>query len=122
MIKITGLKKDFGDLQVLRGIDLSIAEKEVVVIIGPSGSGKSTLLRCINYLEEPTAGEIVFDTIPLNGEANINEVRKEIGMVFQRFNLFPHMTVMENLILAPMKVRHTSKNCLLYTSDAADEL
>ena len=109
MIKITGLKKDFGDLQVLRGIDLSIAEKEVVVIIGPSGSGKSTLLRCINYLEEPTAGEIVFDNIPLNGEANINEVRKEIGMVFQRFNLFPHMTVMENLILAPMKVRHTSK-------------
>lgn len=109
MIKITGLKKDFGDLQVLRGIDLSIAEKEVVVIIGPSGSGKSTLLRCINYLEEPTVGEIVFDTIPLNGEANINEVRKEIGMVFQRFNLFPHMTVMENLILAPMKVRHTSK-------------
>lgn len=109
MIKITGLKKDFGDFQVLRGIDLSIAEKEVVVIIGPSGSGKSTLLRCINYLEEPTAGEIVFDTIPLNGEANINEVRKEIGMVFQRFNLFPHMTVMENLILAPMKVRHTSK-------------
>lgn len=109
MIKITGLKKDFGDLQVLRGIDLSIAEKEVVVIIGSSGSGKSTLLRCINYLEEPTAGEIVFDTIPLNGEANINEVRKEIGMVFQRFNLFPHMTVMENLILAPMKVRHTSK-------------
>ena len=67
------------------------------------------MLRCINYLEEPTAGEIVFDTIPLNGEANINEVRKEIGMVFQRFNLFPHMTVMENLILAPMKVRHTSK-------------
>ena len=109
MIKITGLKKDFGDLQVLRGIDLSIAEKEVVVIIGPSGSGKSTLLRCINYLEEPTVGEIVFDTIPLNGEANINEVRKEIGMVFQRFNLFSHMTVMENLILAPMKVRHTSK-------------
>lgn len=109
MIKIKGLRKDFGDLQVLRGIDVSIAEKEVVVIIGPSGSGKSTLLRCINYLEEPTAGEIVFDTIPLNGEANINEVRKEIGMVFQRFNLFPHMTVMENLILAPMKVRHTSK-------------
>ena len=109
MIKITGLKKDFGSLQVLRGIDVSIAEKEVVVIIGPSGSGKSTLLRCINYLEEPTAGEIVFDNIPLNGEANINEVRKEIGMVFQRFNLFPHMTVMENLTLAPMKVRHTPK-------------
>ncbi len=109
IIKITGLKKNFGDLQVLKGIDLYINEKEVVVIIGPSGSGKSTLLRCINYLEEPTAGEIVFDNIPLNGEANINEVRKEVGMVFQRFNLFPHMTVMENLVLAPMKVRHSSR-------------
>ncbi|WP_369076006.1 amino acid ABC transporter ATP-binding protein, partial [Succiniclasticum sp.] len=109
MIKITGLKKSFGNLHVLKGIDLSIQEKEVVVIIGPSGSGKSTLLRCINYLEEPTAGEIVFDNIPLNGEANINEVRKEVGMVFQRFNLFPHMTVMENLVLAPMKVRNTSR-------------
>jgi polar amino acid transport system ATP-binding protein len=82
-----------------------VAEQEVVVIIGPSGSGKSTLLRCINYLEEPTGGEVVVDGIPLNGEAHINEVRKEIGMVFQRFNLFPHMTVLENLILAPMKVR-----------------
>ena len=109
IIKITGLKKSFGNLHVLKGIDLSIQEKEVVVIIGPSGSGKSTLLRCINYLEEPTAGEIVFDNIPLNGEANINEVRKEVGMVFQRFNLFPHMTVMENLVLAPMKVRNTSR-------------
>jgi len=107
IIKITGLKKSFGNLHVLKGIDLSIQEKEVVVIIGPSG--KSTLLRCINYLEEPTAGEIVFDNIPLNGEANINEVRKEVGMVFQRFNLFPHMTVMENLVLAPMKVRNTSR-------------
>lgn len=109
MIKITGLKKNFGDLQVLKGIDVSIAEKEVVVIIGPSGSGKSTLLRCINYLEEPSGGEIVFDNIPLNGEANINEVRKEIGMVFQRFNLFPHMTVLENLLLAPMKVRKMTR-------------
>ena len=80
IIKITGLKKSFGDLHVLKGIDLYIKEKEVVVIIGPSGSGKSTLLRCINYLEEPTGGEIVFDNIPLNGEANINEVRKEVGM------------------------------------------
>ncbi len=104
-IKITGLKKNFGDLNVLKGIDLTVAEKEVVVIIGPSGSGKSTLLRCINYLERPTAGSVVFDDIPLNGEANINEVRKEIGMVFQRFNLFPHMTVLENLVLAPVKVR-----------------
>ena len=109
IIKITGLEKSFGDLHVLKGIDLRIKEKEVVVIIGPSGSGKSTLLRCINYLEEPTAGEIIFDNIPLNGEANINEVRKEVGMVFQRFNLFPHMTVLENLVLAPMKVRKTSR-------------
>ena len=109
MIKITDLKKSFGDLHVLNGVNLSIAEKEVVVIIGPSGSGKSTLLRCINYLEEPTGGSIVIDGIPLNGEANINEVRKEVGMVFQRFNLFPHMDVMQNLMLAPMKVRGIKK-------------
>ena len=109
MIKITDLKKSFGDLHVLKGVNLTIAEKEVVVIIGPSGSGKSTLLRCINYLEEPTGGSIVIDGIPLNGEANINEVRKEVGMVFQRFNLFPHMNVMENLMLAPMKVRRIKK-------------
>ena len=109
MIKITDLKKSFGELHVLNGVNLTIAEKEVVVIIGPSGSGKSTLLRCINYLEEPTGGSIVIDGIPLNGEANINEVRKEVGMVFQRFNLFPHMNVMENLMLAPMKVRGIKK-------------
>ena len=109
-IKITGLRKSFGDLEVLKGIDLNVAEQEVVVIIGPSGSGKSTLLRCINYLEEPSCGEVVVDGIPLNGEAHINEVRKEIGMVFQRFNLFPHMTVLENLILAPMKVRGLHKD------------
>ena len=105
MIKITDLRKSYGNLDVLKGIDLTIAEREVVVIIGPSGSGKSTLLRCINYLEEPTGGSIVIDGIPLTGEANINEIRKEVGMVFQRFNLFPHMTVLENLVLAPMKVR-----------------
>ena len=109
MIKITDLKKSFGELHVLNGVNLTIAEKEVVVIIGPSGSGKSTLLRCINYLEEPTGGSIVIDGIPLNGEANINEVRKEVGMVFQRFNLFPHMDVMQNLMLAPMKVRGVKK-------------
>ena len=109
MIKSTDLKKSFGELHVLNGVNLTIAEKEVVVIIGPSGSGKSTLLRCINYLEEPTGGSIVIDGIPLSGEANINEIRKEVGMVFQRFNLFPHMNVMENLMLAPMKVRGIKK-------------
>ena len=110
MIKITDLRKSYGNLDVLKGIDLTIDEREVVVIIGPSGSGKSTLLRCINYLEEPTGGSIVIDGIPLTGEANINEIRKEVGMVFQRFNLFPHMTVLENLVLAPMKVRGISRS------------
>lgn len=109
MIKLTDVKKNFGEQQVLKGVNLSVAEKEVVVIIGPSGSGKSTLLRCMNYLEEPSSGSIVIDGIPLNSEANINEIRKEVGMVFQRFNLFPHMTVLENLMLAPMKVRGIKK-------------
>ena len=109
MIKVEGLRKSYGDNEVLKGIDVTIAEQEVVVVIGPSGGGKSTFLRCLNYLEVPTAGTITFDGIPLNGEANINEVRKEVGMVFQRFNLFPHMTVMDNLILAPMIVRHEQK-------------
>jgi glutamine transport system ATP-binding protein len=109
MIKIRGLKKNFANLEVLKGIDLDVEEKEVVVIIGPSGSGKSTLLRCINYLEEPTSGIIEIDGMELNSEANINAVRREVGMVFQRFNLFPHMTVLENLKLAPMKVRNIPK-------------
>ena len=105
MIKIKGLKKSFGDLQVLRGIDLNISEREVVVIIGPSGSGKSTLLRCINFLEEPTEGTIEVDGIKMDSDENVNKVREEVGMVFQRFNLFPHMTVLDNITLAPMKVR-----------------
>ena len=110
MIEIKGLKKSFGDLHVLKGIDLHIDEREVVVIIGPSGSGKSTLLRCINFLEEPTGGTITVDGIPLDSEANINKVREEVGMVFQRFNLFPHMTVLQNITLAPMKVRKMERS------------
>ena len=110
MIEIKGLRKAFGADEVLKGIDLSIDEKEVVVIIGPSGSGKSTLLRCMNHLEEPTGGEVVVDGITFSSEANINKVREEVGMVFQRFNLFPHMTVLENIMLAPMKVKHVSRD------------
>ena len=109
MVDIENLKKSFGDVEVLKGITLTIKEKEVVVIIGPSGSGKSTLLRCMNYLEEPTSGKVSVDGIVLDGEANINKVREEVGMVFQRFNLFPHMTVLQNIMLAPIKVRHVSK-------------
>lgn len=109
MIDIENLRKSFGDVEVLKGIDLTIKEKEVVVIIGPSGSGKSTLLRCMNYLEEPTSGKVSVDGIVLDGEANINKVREEVGMVFQRFNLFPHMTVFDNIMLAPIKVRHITK-------------
>ena len=109
MIDIENLRKSFGDVEVLKGINLTIKEKEVVVIIGPSGSGKSTPLRCMNYLEEPTSGEVSVDGIVLDGEANINKVREEVGMVFQRFNLFPHMTVLQNIMLAPIKVRHVAK-------------
>lgn len=109
MIDIKDLKKDFGKVTVLKGVNLSVDEGEVVVIIGPSGSGKSTILRCINYLEEPTGGEIVVDGISLTSETNVDLVRKEVGMVFQRFHLFPHMTALENIMLAPMKVRKISR-------------
>jgi polar amino acid transport system ATP-binding protein len=109
MINIKNLHKKFGKLHVLKGINGHVDEREVVVIIGPSGSGKSTLLRCINYLEQPTDGEIVVDGIPLNTDANINKVREEVGMVFQRFNLFPHMSVLKNITLAPCKVRKISQ-------------
>ena len=105
MINIKNIHKKFGKLHVLKGIDLHVAEREVVVIIGPSGSGKSTLLRCINFLEEPTEGQVTVDGIALDCEANVNKVRIEVGMVFQRFNLFPHKTVLENVMLAPMQVR-----------------
>ncbi len=110
MIEIKNLHKSFGHIEVLKGVDVSIEEKEVVVIIGPSGSGKSTLLRCMNYLEEPTSGDITVNNMKLDKHADINKIRENIGMVFQRFNLFPHMTVLENITLAPMKVLKVAKN------------
>ncbi len=109
MIDIKNLHKSFGDHEVLKGIDLHINPQEVVVIIGPSGSGKSTLLRCMNLLEIPTSGSVIVDGMDLTGDADINKAREEIGMVFQRFNLFPHMTVLKNITLAPMKVRNISQ-------------
>ncbi len=118
IISVKDLKKNFGDLCVLKGVDLTISEGEVLVIIGPSGSGKSTLLRCINYLEEPSGGSIVFAGKNLGSDTDINEVRTEVGMVFQRFNLFPHMSVLENLMLAPMKVRGVSQKDAAETAAA----
>ena len=108
IVKIENLHKSFGDLKVLKGVNLTIAEGEVVVILGASGGGKSTLLRCINRLEEPNSGKITIDGVVVTDD-NINEVRREVSMVFQHFNLFPHMTVLENLTLAPMKVRNIKK-------------
>lgn len=109
MITIENLNKYFDKLHVLKDVSLEVEQNEVVVIIGPSGSGKSTLLRCINFLEAPTDGRIQVDGIELSNDDNINKVRQEVGMVFQRFNLFPHMTVLENIILAPMKVKKQSR-------------
>ncbi len=106
MITVNNLVKVFGHLEVLRGISCHIEAKEVVVIIGPSGSGKSTFLRCLNQLEKATSGEIIIDGINVTDpRTDINAVRQEVGMVFQRFNLFPHMTALQNVALAPMKVR-----------------
>jgi glutamine transport system ATP-binding protein len=106
VIKIQGLCKSFGDLEVLRGIDYSVKEKEVICVIGPSGSGKSTFLRCINLLEDITDGEVFIDGIKVNdSKTDINDIRTEVGMVFQQFNLFPHMRVLENITLAPKKIR-----------------
>ena len=106
MIEVEGVDKFFGDFQALRGIDLQVGRKEVVVVIGPSGSGKSTLIRCINRLEKHDRGRIVVDGVELTDDIrSIQEVRRETGMVFQSFNLFPHLTVLENITLAPRHVR-----------------
>ncbi len=111
MIKITKLHKSFGQLEVLKGVDAHISEKEVVCVIGPSGSGKSTFLRCINRLEDPTSGSILVEGVEVNDpKVNINAVRKEVGMVFQHFNLFPHMNVLKNIELAPILVRNLKNN------------
>ena len=105
IIQIENIHKRFGKVHALRGVSLQIQKGEVVVIVGPSGSGKSTLLRCINRLEEYTSGKIIVDGIPLDNAQNINLVRQEIGMVFQSFNLFSHLTVLDNLLLAQKIVR-----------------
>ena len=109
MIVIKDLHKSYGNTEILKGIDLEVKKSEVVVVIGPSGSGKSTLLRCVNYLEVPTSGTISIDGQTITPNVDINTIRAEVGMVFQHFNLFGHMTVLQNITLAPIKVRHMSK-------------
>ena len=109
MIELKDVRKSFGKNEVLKGINLQIDKGEVVVIIGPSGSGKSTVLRTMNYLEEPTSCHVIVDGMDLSDKNKLNAVRTEVGMVFQNFNLFPHMTVLDNLILAPVNVRKTDK-------------
>ena len=110
MINITNLHKNFGDLEVLKNISTEIKKGEIISIIGPSGSGKSTFLRCINKLEEPSSGHIYIDGMDLmDKNTDINKVRERVGMVFQHFNLFPNMTVLENLTLSPIMVKKESK-------------
>ncbi|NLK97411.1 MAG: amino acid ABC transporter ATP-binding protein, partial [Epulopiscium sp.] len=116
MIEIIDLYKSFGKLEVLKGINEHIEKGEVVVVIGPSGSGKSTFLRCINLMEQPTKGQILFEGVDITSpKTNINLIRQKVGMVFQHFNLFPHMNVMENLTLAPIKLKG-------YTKEQAEEI
>ena len=110
MIRVNNLHKSFGKNDVLKGIDEHIKKGEVVVVIGPSGSGKSTFLRCLNLLEVPTSGKIVFEGNDITDKkVDINKIREKMGMVFQQFNLFPHKTVLENLTIAPIKVKGLSK-------------
>ena len=110
MLIVKNLEKNFGKTKVLKNINLEINEKERVVIIGPSGCGKSTLLRCINQMEKPTKGKVLFEGIPLDDKkTDINKIRIKMGMVFQQFNLFPHLKVIDNIILAPVKLKLMSK-------------
>ncbi|MGE5678804.1 MAG: amino acid ABC transporter ATP-binding protein [Pseudomonadota bacterium] len=116
MIQVSDLRKNFNKLHVLNGINIDIEQGEVVVVIGPSGSGKSTFLRCLNLLEEPSGGEVIFEGNSITDrKKDINKLREKMGMVFQQFNLFPHMTVLENITLAPRKVKKLSK-------EAAEEI
>ncbi len=111
MIRIVGLHKKFGDFDALKGIDLDVMPQQVVVVVGPSGSGKSTMLRCINGLEQATRGQIFVEGIDITHRAtDINQVRQKVGMVFQSFNLFPHLTAIKNVTLAPLKVKGIDQN------------
>lgn len=110
MIKVTSLKKQFGDTQVLKGIDVEITTGEIVVVVGSSGSGKSTFLRCLNLLEQPTSGQVVVDGVDITADAvDINQLRTQVGMVFQSFNLFSNLSVIENIKLAPRKILKVSE-------------
>ena len=110
LIKVEGLCKSFDDLEVLKGVDAEICKGDVMVVIGASGSGKSTFLRCLNLLEQPTGGTITFEGVDITDPSvDINKHREKMGMVFQQFNLFPHMTVLQNMTLAPVKVLKKSK-------------
>ncbi|MGH2739797.1 MAG: amino acid ABC transporter ATP-binding protein [Actinomycetota bacterium] len=120
MVECEGVEKWFGDFQALRGIDLHVARQEVLVVVGPSGSGKSTFIRCLNRLEKHDRGRIVVDGIEMTPDLrNIQEIRKEVGMVFQSFNLFPHLTVLENITLAPRQVKRSARK---QAEDAAMQL
>ncbi|NQS76646.1 MAG: amino acid ABC transporter ATP-binding protein [Peptococcaceae bacterium] len=111
MIKVIGLHKNFGKLEVLKGVDCHVASREVVCVIGPSGSGKSTLLRCVNQLEQATGGQIFVDGEEITSpKTDINKIRQQVGMVFQLFNLFPHKTTLENITLAPIKIKGVSRS------------
>jgi ABC-type polar amino acid transport system ATPase subunit len=108
-IEISALNKWYGDFQALKDVNLTVANGERIVVCGPSGSGKSTLIRCVNSLEERDSGKIVVDGIEMKCQTSVNEIRSEVGMVFQQFNLFPHLTILENLTLGPIKARGMSK-------------